>query len=434
MLLKDIRFLVTQNPGRDVLRNVDVRIVDGCIEEIGEGLTKDDEIVDCSDKVVMPGLVNTHTHAPMNVMRGISDNKVLQDWLEEDIFPAEEYMDHDTTYYGTTHAIMEMLRTGTTCFNDMYAPEQPVADAVQDTGMRAVLAQGMIDNTSEEPGGTDTEKKLAESKRFVARYEDHDRITPAVAPHAIYTCSDELLQQAKEQADQYDTLLHLHLSETMRENRECEDQHGRTPTAHLDKLDLLDGRFIGAHGVWLTDRDVELLKQAGAGIAHNPCSNLKLGSGVADVSRLRDKNISVGVATDSVASNNNLNLFEEAKMASLLQKRRDPENMTEQDVLDMLTIDGAELLNLDDQIGSIVPGKQADLTCIDVHDVSMTPRYGVRGLLSNLAFSFHGQVTDTFVAGEPLLQNGELQDIDTARVRQKCATRTARMTGGDRKE
>ncbi len=430
MLLKDIRFLVTQNQNRDVLQHVDVRIEDGRITEIGESLSNDDETVDCSEKVVMPGLVNTHTHAPMNVMRGISDNKVLQDWLAEDIFPAEERMDSETVYWGAKHAILEMVRTGTTCFNDMYFMEQSVADAVEDTGMRAVLAHGIIDMPDEEP--VDTKKELADSKRFVARYQDHDRITPAVGPHAIYTCSEELLQQAKDQADKFDTRLHIHLSETMRENRECEEEHGRTPTAYLDKLNLLDDRFIGAHGVWLTENDVELLQETGAGIAHNPCSNLKLGSGVADIAQLREQDVVTGIATDSVASNNNLNMFEEGKTAALLQKRRDPHHMTEQDILDMLTIDGARLLNLDDEIGSIATGKCADITCIDINDVTLKPCHGVHGLLSNLVFGFHGQVSDTFVDGEPLLRDHEPQTVDVDNVFQETTRRAAPMTGEDR--
>ncbi len=421
MLLKDIRFLITQNPDRDVLENVDVHIDDGRITEIGDNLTKDGEVVDCSDRIVMPGLVNTHTHVPMNLMRGLSDNKVLEDWLEEDIFPAETCMDEHSTYYGTLHAVIEMLKTGTTCFNDMYAPEKPVADAVHEAGVRAVLARGMTDTDG------DADDKLQESKQFIEQYEDHDRITPAVAPHAVYTCSSELLQRAKDQADTYNTLYHIHLSETMHENSKCEDKHGRTPTAYLDKLDVLDDRFIGAHGVWLTEHDVNLLKEVGAGIAHNPCSNLKLGSGVADIPRLHAHNVPVGLATDSVASNNNLNMFEEAKFAALLQKRRDPRIMTEQDALDMMTVHGAELLGLDNEIGSLEEGKQADITTISLHDETLHPFHGTRGLLSNLVFSFHGHVTDVYVQGTPLRRNGNLQTIDSDTVKRECRRHATRI-------
>lgn len=414
MLLKDVRFLITQNPDRDILQNIDVRIEGSRIVEIGSNLSTDDTVLDCSDKIVMPGLVNTHTHAPMNVMRGISDNKVLQDWLEEDIFPAEEHMDDETIRYGTTHAIVEMLKTGTTCFNDMYAPEQPVADAVEDTGVRAVLSRGVIDINGE------GENKLQESRDLLDRYTDHDRITPAVAPHAIYTCSEELLLQAKEQADKYDALLHTHLSETKTENDDCEREHDMTPTAYLHDLGLLDDRFIGAHAVWMTENDMQLLQKTGGGVAHNPCSNLKLGSGIADVPQLQAHDVTVGLATDSVASNNNLNLFEEAKFASLLQKRQDPRAMDEQRVLDMLTIDGAELLNLESEIGSVEEEKLADLITIDVHDITLTPRIGVRGPLSNLVFSFNGQVSDVFVHGNQLLENGEPTGINEHQVTDEC--------------
>lgn len=411
MLLKDVRFLVTQNAQRDVLEHVDVRIEDGIIEEIGEDLTKDGEIMDCSNSVVLPGLVNTHTHAPMNVMRGISDNRALQSWLEDVIFPAEQAMDEDGFYHGSLHSIIEMAKTGTTCFNDMYAPETPVADAVDETGMRAVLARGMIDADG------DRTEKLRESKEFIEQYQEHDRITPAVSPHAIYTCSEELLRKAQEQAEQYDTLYHIHLSETKQENEDCEAEHGMTPTAYLHDHDLLTERTIAAHGVWLTEKDMRLFQKTSAGVAHNPCSNLKLGSGIADVPRLQAHDITVGLGTDSVASNNNLNMFEEAKFASLLQKRHDPRNLTEQELLDMLTIDGAELLGLDDRIGSIEEGKQADFIRIDRDDIALSPFYGKRGLLSNLIFSFHGQVNDVFVAGDRIVQEGTMTTIDEAQVK-----------------
>lgn len=421
MLLQNIRFLITQNPEREILKDVDIRVEDGRITEIGENLTTDDDVVDCSDKAVMPGLINTHTHAAMNTMRGLSDNKLLQDWLEDAIFPAEEHMDNDAVYYGTLHAIAEMVKTGTTCFNDMYAPEQPAAEAVEDAGIRAVLGRGLTDIDG------DGQKKLQESKALLERYEHHDRITPVVAPHAIYTCSEELLHEARGQSEQYDTFLHTHLSETKQENDDCMAAHDMTPTAYLNDLGLLTERAVAAHAVWLTEQDMRLFQKTGAGIAHNPCSNLKLGSGIADIPRLQAHDVTLGLGTDSVASNNNLNMFEEMKFASLLQKRNDPRRMTEQAALDMATIDAAELLGLENDVGSIETGKQADLITVDLAETATSPIYGKRGILSNLVFSFHGQVTDTFVQGEPLLRNGSPNSLDMERIQAACQEAAARI-------
>jgi 5-methylthioadenosine/S-adenosylhomocysteine deaminase len=409
MLLTDVRYCITQNPERDILEHVDIRVDDGRIVEIGEDLTRDDSTIDCSDRAVLPGLVNAHTHAGMNVMRGISDDKPLQAWLEEDIFPAEEFMDHDAVYYGTLHAIAEMVQTGTTCFNDMYLGK-PAAEAVDDFGMRAVIARGVTDTDGER------DHRITESQEFLDAYTDHNRITPVAAPHAVYTCSDELLAAMQAQAEEYDTLLHIHLSETQQENADCRDAHGMTPAAYLHDRGLLTERTVAAHGTWLTEHDMRLLQKTGAGVAHNPCANLKLGSGIADVPRLQAHDVTVGLGTDSVASNNSLNLFEEAKFAALLHKRDDPRQMTAQDVLDMLTVDGAELLGLDDQIGSIARGQQADLITVALDDIGLSPQYGTDGLVSNLVYAFNGRVTDVFVQGDPLLRDGALQTIDGTAV------------------
>lgn len=406
MILKDARFVITQDEERRILEHVDVRITDNTITEIGENLRTDDEVIDCSNKAVLPGLINSHTHAAMNLFRGISDNKILQNWLEEDIFPAEDKLTDDDIYTGTLHAIREMLQTGTTCFNDMYAPEAFVADAVNETGIRAVLSRGMFDLDGV------AGEKIQESRKFVESVQDYNRITPAVAPHAIYTCSEELLCKSKEQSDEFDVPLHIHLSETQQENDDCEAEHGTTPTAYLHDLGLLSARTIGAHGVWLTEHDMRLLQKTGAGIAHNPCANLKLGSGIADVLRLQAHDVTVGIGTDGVASNNNLNMFEEMKFAALLQKNRDPTRMDEQTVLDMATIDAATLLGLDQRIGSIEPGKYADLITVDLSHPSLSPYYGKRGLLSNLVFSFNGPVSDTIVHGERLVEDGNTTAVD----------------------
>lgn len=415
MLLQNCRFVVTQHDDRTIREDVDIRIDGGVIQEIGTGLSNDGRSIDCSDMLVMPGLVNAHTHVPMNVMRGISDDKPLQTWLEDDIFPAEDQLDGDAVYYGTLHGITEMLLTGTTTFNDMYAFYDRIVDAVDETGIRAVLGRGVTDADDSEKQGD----RLQRSRELLELAAEHDRITGAAAPHAIYTCSAELLQATHDQAVEHDAPYHIHLSETRTENQDCQDEHGMTPTAYLADIGVLDERTVAAHGVHLSADDRQHLVAAGAGVAHNPCANLKLGSGIADIHSLQEAGIPVGLGTDSVASNNNLNMFEELKIAALLQKERDPRALDAQTALDMATRGSAAVLGLDDVVGRIAPGYRADLACIDLHDIAMTPYYGKHGLLSNLVFAYNGPVTHTFVDGEQVVQNRTVTTVDTATIQEE---------------
>ncbi len=411
MLLEDCRYLFTQDADRTVREHVDVRVADGRIAAVGDDLDAAGETVECSDAAVLPGLVNAHTHAAMTVLRGISDDKPLQPWLEEDIFPAEEQLDKAAVKAGTRHAIMEMLLSGTTCFNDMYAPEDPVAEAVDATGIRAVLGRGIMDLDG------DTDAALQDSERFVAAWQGHDRVTPAVAPHAPYTCSTALLEAAMDQAERYDVPLHLHVAETQGDVADCRDAHGATPVRYLADHGLLDARTVAAHGVHLTDGDRAALADAGAGVAHNPAANLKLGSGVADVAALRDRGVPVGVGTDGVASNNSLDLWEEAKLAALLQKERDPAAVTAQDALDMVTRDAAAVLGLGDRIGTIEAGMAADMVAVPLDDPAMQPAATAEGVLSHLVYGFRGRVDTAVVAGEVLVRDGRPVGMDTDAVR-----------------
>lgn len=424
MLLKNIRFLVTQNESRQVLEGCDLLIRGDEIVDIGQGLeakvNKKEEVIDCSDKVVLPGLINTHTHVPMNLLRGISDNKQLQDWLEE-IMPIESKLEDKDIYYGSLLAITEMLKSGTTCFNDMYFSEKKVAEACEEAGMRAVLSRALVDVEGEEEG----QRMLEESENFLKKYRDHELITPAVGPHSIYLCSKDYLKQAKQQADRFSASIHIHLSETKQENEDCEEKRGQSPTEYLNELGLLTDKTIGAHGVWLSEKDRKIIQDKGTGIAHCPCSNMKLGSGRAPLPAM--KNINVGLATDGAASNNNLNLFEEGKFASLLQKLENPELMTEQRVLDLMTIEAAKVLGLEDEIGSIEPGKKADIILIDVDRTELTPYYGKRGLISNLIFSFSGQVDSVVVGGNWVLREGKIVNYQEREVKKQAGKAAKRL-------
>lgn len=410
-LLKNVRYLVTQNQEREVLENVDVLIHEDEVYEIGRGLLdyiNPETVIDCSEKIVIPGLINTHTHSSMTLLRGISDNTVLQDWLENYIFPAEDEIEEVDAYLGSVLASVEMLESGTTTFNDMYFHMENVADAVEDTGIRAVLSKGLTD--IEDPGD------LYEAEELIRNYAGHDTIEIGVAPHSVYTCSEDLLLDAKELAEKYNALYHIHLSETEKENEDMREEHGMTPTEYLDELGILDDSVIAAHGTHLTEDDMLRLQRTKTGLAHNPAANMKLGSGRADIIQLKERGLEVGLGTDGPASNNSLNMFDEAKLAALIHKEEDPEALTEQDILDMLTIDAAKALNIDDKVGSIEEGKKADLVTIDLNQASMRPFYRARGVISNLIYSFDGDVSEVFVNGEKVVEEGDLQTVDRNEV------------------
>ena len=407
MLLKNIRFLVTQNSEREVLENTDLRVRKDKISEIGDlEASEGEKVIDCSEKVVMPGLINAHTHASMSLLRGISDNKKLEDWLEEDIFPAESIMEKDDIYTGALLASVEMLKTGTTTFNDMYERPDQIVNAVEKAGIRAVISRGLFD--WDEQG----EERIEEAKKAVKKYSEHELVTPGIAPHAVYSCSLELLKEMKDFSEKHGVPYHIHVSETEKENRDLQAEEGLSPTQYLEENDLFDSSVVAAHSAWLSEEDKKIFAGKEAHVAHNPAANLKLGSGIADIPDLVEKDVNVALGTDGPASNNNFNLFEEMKTASLVHKLEDPRNINEQEVLDMATINGAKALGLEDEIGSIEEGKKADLLVLDLNDSELTPFYGRKGLVSNIVFSFTGHPEKVFVNGELVAENGDVKDID----------------------
>jgi 5-methylthioadenosine/S-adenosylhomocysteine deaminase len=429
MLLENIRFLVTQNPDREILEKVDVRIKEDRVVEIGSLESQESEkVIDCSGKVVMPGLINTHTHASMSVLRGISDNKQLSRWLEEDIFPAEDAMDLEDVNLGARLACIEMLESGTTCFNDMYEGADEIAEAVEEAGIRAVISRGLFD--WDEQG----EERIREAKEAVRRYQDHELVTPGIAPHAVYSCSEELLKEMKDFAEEHDAVYHIHVSETQSENEDHLEEHGLTPTQYLEEHGLLDSSVVAAHSTWLSEEDRNLFEKYGANVAHNPAANLKLGSGIADIPELMERGVNVSLGTDGPASNNNFNLFEEMKLAGLLHKRSDPGRITQQDLLDMATVNAAKALGLEEEIGSIEEGKKADLLIIELEGSELTPFYGKRGLISNLVFSYTGHPEKVLVNGDLVADNGEIQGIERGEVLEKAQRRVEKFDRARKEE
>ena len=407
MIIQSARFVVTQNSEREILENKDIRIKEGEITEIGDLEAQEDEkVYDSSNKVVMPGLINTHTHASMSLLRGISDNKELMDWLEEDIFPAEDIMEKDDIYTGALLASVEMLKTGTTTFNDMYERPDQIVEAVEESGIRAVISRGLFD--WDDKG----EERIKEAKEAVKKYKGHELVTPGIAPHAVYTCSLELLKEMKNFAEEHSVPYHIHVSETEKENNDMIENEGLSPTQYLHENSLFDSSVVAAHSAWLSEEDKEIFEATGANVAHNPAANLKLGSGIADIPELMDKGVNVSLGTDGPASNNNFNLFEEMKTASLVHKLEDPRDMDEVKALDMATINGAKALGLEEEIGSIKEGKKADILVLDLDDSELRPFYGKKGLISNIVYSFTGHPEKVFVNGELVAEEGDVKNVE----------------------
>ena len=370
---------------------------------------------DRSSHVLMPGLINTHTHTPMNLFRGLADDLDLMDWLQNHIWPAEQaIIGADSVFHGSQLAIAEMLRGGTTCFNDHYFFPLDIARAAQHMGIRASIGHVVMnvptDWAKDENGYIERARKAHESR------PDSPLLSWMIAPHAPYTNSDKSLSLAKEMADEFNLRLHMHLHETSTEVEIDVNQHGKRPMQRLYDLGLLDERFLAVHMVHLTPEEIQMAKETGLHIAHNPESNLKLASGFAPVNAMLDAGINVCLGTDGAASNNDLDMFAELRTASLLAKAQSgkPTAVDAMTALEMATINGARALGLDKEIGSIEIGKSADLITVNLDSFLTQPIYNP---ISHLAYAINQmQVTDNWVAGNQLLANGNFTQCDIAEI------------------
>ncbi|OYT41646.1 MAG: hypothetical protein B6U86_01975 [Candidatus Altiarchaeales archaeon ex4484_43] len=370
------------------------------ISEIGTEVEAD-FVIDGTDKAIFPGLVNSHTHSAMTLLRSYADDLKLQEWLEGNIWPLEAKLTEDDVYWGSKLACLEMIKTGTTCFNDMYWFMKGTARAVEEMGLRAVLAEAFIDLFKEEMAD-EMKKKTTDFVKHVMGM-NNERIIPAMGPHAIYTVSRESLEWIREFSDREKLLIHLHLAETERENEDCKRMYGKRPVEFLESIGFLSHRLIAAHSIWLKEKEIKTLKENGVKISHNPTSNLKLSSGVMPYPLMRNSGISVSLGTDGCASNNNLDMFEEMKIAAITQKgfAKDPTVMPAMEVLKIATINGGKALGLN--IGEIKEGYLADIILIDLKRPELTPRHN---LISNLVYSASGSCVDTTICnGEILMQN-----------------------------
>ena len=362
------------DPGAVAIRGDGIVAV-GPVDEIA-GDYEAAEVVDCSGKVVMPGLINAHTHVPMTLLRGLADDLRLDVWLMGYIMPVErEFVRPDYCWLGTQLACAEMIRSGTTCFADMYYYEEAVADATAQTGLRAICGQTILKFPS--PDALSYDESLARTRDFIQRWKGHRLITPSVAPHAPYTATPRMLQAAAALALEFDVPLQIHVAETAHEVEELRSTLDMRAVPWVEKQNVLETRAIAAHCVHVNEDELTILRQHGTGIVHNPTSNLKLASGFAPVVQMLKMGLNVGIGTDGVASNNDLDMFEELRLAALLAKgvTLDPTTLPARQALEMATIMGARALYLDQWIGSLEPGKRADLIVVDLGSVHNSPSF-----------------------------------------------------------
>src|SRR5262245_8486525 len=334
------------------------------------------ETIDCRGRVVLPGLINAHTHVPMTLLRGLADDLRLDVWLMGYMMPVErEFVRPDFVRLGTRLGCAEMIRSGVTCFADMYYFEDAVAEAAADAGVRALCAQTVLRFPT--PDASSYEDSLARARDFIERWRGHPLIVPAPAPHAPYTCNPEILRACAELAAEFDVPLHTHLAETALEVEESRRAHGMPVIPYVKKHGLFGAKVLAAHCVHVDDGEMRTLKNTDAGVAHCPTSNLKLGAGIAPATRMLELGLHVGIGTDGPASNNDLDMFEETRLAALLAKGAggDPTALPARDALSMATRLGARALHLDRITGSLEPGKRADLIVIDLERLHHVPAF-----------------------------------------------------------
>ena len=378
------------------------------------------ESIDCQGKVLMPGLVNAHTHVPMTLLRGLEDDSRLDVWLLGYMMPVErEFVSPEFVRLGTSLACVELIRSGVTCFADMYYFEEDVARATADAGLRAVCSQTVM--KFQTPDADFYEESLASARTFIERWKDHPLIVPSVAPHAPFTCTEEILRQTAALAVEFDVPLHTHIAETAIEVENMRREQDMPVIPYVKKHHLFDAKVLAAHCVHIDDGEIHTLEHHHAGVAHNPSSNLKLASGFAPVAKMLEHGVNVGIGTDGPASNNDLDMFEEIRLAAFIAKGAsgDPTALPASLVLQMATRIGAQALFIDDITGSLEPGKRADLILIDLATLHNSPRFrrDADGIYAQIVYAAKSNdVTDTMVNGKWLMRERQLLSLQEAEL------------------
>jgi len=396
----------------------------GPADQIAAAYTAD-EVVDCSGCAVIPGLINAHTHAPMTLLRGLADDLRLDVWLMGYIMPVErEFVRPDFCWLGTQLACAEMIRSGTTCFADMYYYEEAVADAAAQAGMRAICAETVLKFPT--PDALSYDEGLEHARDFILRWKGHPLITPAVGPHAPYTTTAELLQACAQLALEFDVPLHIHIAETAQEVEEHRAEYGMPMVPWVKKQGVFKAKAIAAHCVHLDEGEMHTLLHHGVGVAHNPTSNLKLANGIAPVVRMLELGLNVGIGTDGPASNNDLDMWEEMRLAALLAKgaTSDPTALPARQALAMATIGGARALHVDESVGSLEPGKRADVTVVDLCGIHNTPTFlrDRETLYAQLVYAVKSSdVRDVMCQGRWLMRERRLLTLDEQALKAEAA-------------
>ncbi len=414
LLIKNIN-IVPMDGKNELIRNTNIYISDNEIVHIGE-IREDidvERIIDGKNKLAMPGLVNSHTHIGMSLLRNFADDLPLHDWLTKKIWPIEAKMNREDIYWGSLLSMVEMIQGGTTAFCDMYDSMEEVGRGLVESGMRGVLTRGMIEEEGKNQIKLDATRKL---------YMDwhgkgNGRIKVMVAPHAPYTCGPDFLKDNISLAKELNTGIHIHLSETKKEVEDSLKLHGKSPIKHVYDLGMFELPTIAAHCVHVNDEDIEIMKENNVFPVNNPASNLKLASGFAPVDKMLKRGIPVALGTDGSSSNNNLNMFEEINLAAIINKavNLDAVSVPAISALEMATINGAKALQWDKEIGSIEIGKKADMILIDIDKPHLYPFHNI---ISSLAYSVQASDVDTVIVdGKIIMEKREIKTLDVEKIK-----------------
>lgn len=430
IVLKDILAVIPAGD-KDEVRETTIYIEGNRIVAFGEKPEgfHEGKVIDGKDKLVIPGLVNCHTHSYMAFMRNVADDLPFMDWLFGTIDPIEQQMTDEDTYWGACLAIIEMMKSGTTCFNDMQMNIHQTTRAVKESGMRAVISRGLIGSGNDEAG----QMRLGQAYEERDAAKDCDRLSFMLGPHAPYTCDDGFMRIVSEEAKKNNMRIHVHLSESVSEIQQIQEKYGCTPIEMADKNGLFDVPAIAAHCVQVTDKDIDILKEKKVSVVTNPASNMKLGNGFAPVPEMLEKGINVCLGTDGAASNNSLNMFHELSLLTLVHKgiHKTPECISAREGFRIATINGAKALGLEEEIGSIEEGKKADLAILNLNTPSLTPR---NNLIAGLSYSANGSEVETVIIdGKIVMEDRKILTMDEELVYKKISEIIARM-GLDKKE
>lgn len=430
ILLKDILAALPEGE-KDIIRKADLYVEGNRIVSIDEEPKgfQAEKIIEGKDRLAIPGLINCHTHSYMSFMRNVADDLSFMDWLFGTIDPIEQKMTDEDTYWGACLAIIEMMKSGTTCFNDMQMNIHQTTRAVKESGMRAVICRGLVGSGDDEGG----QMRLRQAFEERDAAKDCDRLSFMLGPHAPYTCDEGYMRIVSEEAKKNHMRIHVHLSESKSEIQQIKEKYGCSPIEMAERNGLFDVPAIAAHCVQITESDMEILKAKGVSVVTNPASNMKLGNGFAPVPEMLEKGINVCIGTDGAASNNSLNLFHEMSLLALIHKgvKRTPQCISAAQNFRIATINGAKALGLSEEIGSLEVGKKADIAILNLNTPSLTPR---NNLLAGLSYSANGSEVETVIIdGKITMENRRVLTMDEEVVYEKVNEIITRM-GLDKKE